>query len=119
MTTMTVQLRSIPGTQAVAADMRDPSLDHLIGGGQKRFRDGEAEGVCGLEIDQQLELCRLLYRQIGRLGPLQNLRDIIETCLMYGAHSSVTHQAAFADVLALRIYRRNLVALHQRQVERR
>jgi hypothetical protein len=26
-------------------------LDHLVGGGQQRFGDGEAEGFGGLEID--------------------------------------------------------------------
>jgi hypothetical protein len=27
------------------------SLDHLVGGRQQRFRDGEAEGFGSLEID--------------------------------------------------------------------
>jgi hypothetical protein len=31
-------------------------LDHLVGGGQQRFRDGQAEGFCGLEVDDELEL---------------------------------------------------------------
>src|SRR6516165_1772945 len=38
-------------------------LDHLIGGRQQRFRDGEAEGLGGFEIDDELELGRLLDRQ--------------------------------------------------------
>jgi len=30
-------------------------LDHLVRGGQQRFRDGEAEGLGGLEVDHQFE----------------------------------------------------------------
>src|SRR6516162_10248720 len=41
------------------------SLDHLISGGQQRFRDGEAERLGGLEVDDQFELGGLLHRQIG------------------------------------------------------
>ena len=34
----------------------EPLLDYLVGGGQQRFWDGEAEGFGGLEIDDELEL---------------------------------------------------------------
>src|SRR6516162_8724031 len=45
-------------------------LNHLVSRGQQRFRDGEAEGLGGLEVDGQLDACGLLYRQIGRLFAL-------------------------------------------------
>ena len=42
-----------------------PLLDHLIRGGQQRFRDGRAEGFGGLEVDDQFEFRWLYDRQIG------------------------------------------------------
>ena len=37
-------------------------LDHLVRRGQQRFRDGEAEGLGGLDIDDQFEFGRLQHR---------------------------------------------------------
>ena len=42
-------------------------LDHLVGGGQERFRDGDAERLGSLEVDDEIEFCRLLDWQIGWL----------------------------------------------------
>ena len=52
------------------------SLNHLISGGQQRFRDGEAEGFGGLEVDDELELGRLHDRQVGRLGAVEDFASI-------------------------------------------
>jgi hypothetical protein len=53
------------------------SLDHLVRRGQKRFRDGEAEGFGGLiKVDGQLILGRRLYWQVRRLLPLEDAMDI-------------------------------------------
>ena len=37
-------------------------LDHLVGGRQQCFRDGEAERLGGLQVDDKFEFRRLLDR---------------------------------------------------------
>jgi len=53
-------------------------LDHLIRPLHQRLRDSEPERLGGIEVDDQLELRRLLDREVGRLGPPENL-DVIST----------------------------------------
>jgi hypothetical protein len=36
----------------------DPLLDHLVGDGQQRFRDGKAECLGGFSVDDEMELCK-------------------------------------------------------------
>jgi hypothetical protein len=50
-----------------------PLFDHLVGAREQRGRNGEAERLCGLQIDYQLELGRLLDRQVGGLRPFKIL----------------------------------------------
>jgi hypothetical protein len=44
------------------------SLDHLVGAGEERWRNVEAERLRCLKVDHQLELGRLLDRQLCRVG---------------------------------------------------
>jgi len=47
--------------QTHAAQQNPRSLDHLVGTGQERRGDGEAEHLGGLKINRQFELGRLRY----------------------------------------------------------
>src|SRR5262249_18589197 len=51
------------------------SLDHLVGTQQERFGNFQSNGLRGGEVDDKIELSRLLDRDIGRLCPAQNLVD--------------------------------------------
>jgi hypothetical protein len=46
---------------------RNALLDHLVSAGEQRRWHGDAKRLRGLQIDDQLELGRLLDRQVGRL----------------------------------------------------
>ena len=51
------------------SDIR-PLFDHLVGEHQQVMRDGEAECIGGLEVDNEVEFGRLLNRDIARLCPV-------------------------------------------------
>src|SRR6516165_8664776 len=96
---------------------RPPLLDHLVGGGQQRFWDGEAERLGGLEVDDQLEFGRLFDGKVRRFCALENLPDVMEArsavrCPDVGA---VTHQTTVIGELATGIYRWNFVTCRQPQ----
>jgi hypothetical protein len=51
-------------------------VDHLVGGGEQFIRNGDAERVGRLEIDQKLKCRRLLDRQFAGVCALENLVHI-------------------------------------------
>jgi hypothetical protein len=59
--------------KATPAEIVDKQLllDHFVSGGQQRFRNGEAERLCGLKVDDEL-LGRLHQRKVGRLFALED-----------------------------------------------
>ena len=52
------------------------SFDHLVGAGEQRRWHLEPERIRGLEVDDKLELGRLLDRQIGGPFTLEDAIDI-------------------------------------------
>src|SRR6516165_3814871 len=54
------------------ADIIRRLFDHLIGTGDQRSRNGEAESSRCLETDDKFDLCRLLDRQVCGLRSLQD-----------------------------------------------
>src|SRR3981189_967232 len=67
----------------VEIDANDPnrnsvtrSFDHLVGQCEQFGRNVETERFGGLKVDDELVLGRQYYRQVGRLGALENPSDV-------------------------------------------
>src|SRR5437870_11193977 len=54
----------------------EPSSDYLVRPEQNRLRNRYADLLCRLQVEDQLELRRLLDRQIGGLGTFQNFVNV-------------------------------------------
>ena len=52
------------------------SFDYVVGTSEQRRRNVNAEHLRSIEIDHQLDLGRLLDRQVRNFGALQNLPNI-------------------------------------------
>src|SRR5205807_1280679 len=52
-------------------------FDHLVGAGEQRRRHLKAKRLGGGEIDDEIELGRLLHWDVARLRPAQNLVGIV------------------------------------------
>src|SRR4051794_22093744 len=48
------------------------SFNDLVGAGENAGRNGDADRISGSQVDNQLEPCWLLHRQIGWIGALQD-----------------------------------------------
>src|SRR5262245_63327707 len=77
------------------------SLDHLVDAANHRQRDGEAERLGGLHVDDELHFGRLLDRQLGGLLAFENSARIdAERAVRIQNGASVSHQAASGYKLA-------------------
>src|SRR5215475_6041922 len=67
----------------------DVSFDHLVGAGEHGCRDFDAERLGRLQVDYQLELRRLFYRELAGFSPLQYLIDVnsrtVTDCVRIGS----------------------------------
>ena len=99
-----------PRNRAVA------SFDDLVDAGEDRGRHGQAERLGRLKVDDQLEGRRLLDRQIGRLGALEDLSGVnAELAIYTGEAGSIADQAADSGEFTKVIDRRNGMPRRQRR----
>src|SRR4030095_1693428 len=85
---------------------RPSLLDDLIGPLQQRLRDGEADRLGRLEVDDQLELRGLLDGQVAGLGAFQDLVHVGGGApLQVKKVCAIGHKTASLRVLAVPIYR--------------
>ena len=76
-------------------------FDHLVGAQQESFRDFKTERLGGRQIDDEIELGRLLDRDLGRLRPAQNLVDKIGgASIQVQEVRSIGHQPSRFDELS-------------------
>src|SRR2546426_5935208 len=77
-----------------------PLFDHLVRPEQDRLRDREAERLGGLEVDHELELCRLLDRQVAGLGAFEDFVNVGgRTAVQRGNVRAIGHEPADLRVL--------------------
>src|SRR5207244_6984734 len=70
-------------------------FNHLVGARKQRWRHLDAERLGGFGVDHQLELARLLDRQIRWLGALEDATGIdAELTIRVREAGSVAHQPA-------------------------
>src|SRR5262249_24981988 len=80
-------------------------LDHLVGALHEGLRNREAEGLGGLQVNHQLEPCRLLDREVGSLGALENLVHVDGRAAEYVETAApIGHEAAGVHVLSLWVH---------------
>src|SRR5262249_39314771 len=83
------------------------SFDHLVGAGQERFGDRQPERLGGRQIDHEIELSRLLDRNVAWLCPAQNLVDVVGGTPEQGRPvCSIGHQTRRFDGLPRAVHRR-------------
>src|SRR5262245_43563148 len=84
-----------------------PSLDHSVRSRQHIRRNREPDLFSRLQIDDEFELRRLLHRQIGRLGSLQDLvHEICDAPVAVREVRPVRHEPANVYISSAAVHRR-------------
>jgi hypothetical protein len=105
-TSASFEARTAPRSYPTIAEASGPNvarcevslLDNLVGGGQQRFRDGEADCFGGLEVDGEHELGRLHNRQVGGLCAVENFAGM-DASLTKSVHVAERYRAAMREPL--------------------
>src|SRR5262249_33049590 len=85
-------------------------FNHLVGGREQPVGNLEAERLCGLEIDRQLVLDRVLHRKVGRLLALEDAIDVTGRApVRVGRVGGVGDEAAGGDEVGPGVDRRQRV----------
>src|SRR3989442_268874 len=103
-------LASLTTTLSARSSASVSLLSHFSPPRQPVRRNRTADLLGRLQIDDELEFCRLLHGQIGRLGPFQNLVDVSGSAprQVSNAHA-VGHEAPVFHIFYRVIYRREPV----------
>jgi hypothetical protein len=79
---------------------RRGSANHLVCLEEQCRGNGETEGLRGLDVDDQLELCGLLHRQVGGLGAFQHAIHV-EGCALIHLREARSGPTRAAKALTL------------------
>src|SRR5215469_11253647 len=74
--TQSRNVRFVPKADSCTAANGASSFNQLIGAVEQLRRDGQTKRFCGLQVDDQLEFCRLLNWQIRRTSAPKNLINV-------------------------------------------
>jgi hypothetical protein len=73
-------------------------LDDIVRHEQERWGNDETEGLGSFEVNHELELYPLLYRQLSGFSPLQNLVDVCGTTTRSPpSFRSIGHETALVN----------------------
>src|SRR5262250_2237185 len=85
--------------------LASPLLNHLIRPPEQRRRNRQAEGLGGLEVDDQFELGGLFNRKIGGLRSPEDLVDVDGGAAdEVGVIGAIRHEASRLGIDAVPIY---------------
>src|SRR5215470_3948352 len=77
---------------------RPALFDHLVSAGEQHGRDDQAECLSCLEVDDKFVSSRLLHRQVGWLGAVQDfIHQYSSQAIEFGFHGVIAHQSAFIN----------------------